>query len=126
MNEEYLQSEVIRYIKLKYPKVRYCASLGGIYTTPRGGAKAKRTGYSRGFPDLQITEARGSYFGLFIELKTLKGRPTLVQKEWIKDLKSRGYAAYICKGIDETMETIDAYMSKGKTIGRENINHESN
>ena len=126
MTEEYLQSEVIRYIKLQYPKARHCASLGGIYTGPRQAAKAKRTGYSRGFPDLQITEARGGFFGLFIELKTLRGRPTTVQKEWIKDLKSRGYAAYICKGIDETMETIDAYMSKAKTIGRENIKHESN
>ena len=126
MTEEYLQSEVIRYIKLQYPKARHCASLGGIYTGPRQAAKAKRTGYSRGFPDLQITEARGGFFGLFIELKTLRGRATTVQKEWIKDLKSRGYAAYICKGIDETMETIDAYMSKAKTIGRENIKHESN
>ena len=126
MSEEKLQTEIIKYIKLQYPKIRYCASLGGIYTGPRQAAKAKRTGYSRGFPDLQITEARGSYFGLFIELKTLKGQPTLVQKEWIKDLKSRGYAAYICKGIDETMETIDAYMGKAKTIGRENIDYESN
>ena len=126
MSEEKLQTEIIKYIKLQYPKIRYCASLGGIYTGPRQAAKAKRTGYSRGFPDLQITEARGSYFGLFIELKTLRGQPTLVQKEWIKDLKMRGYAAYICKGIDETMETIDAYMGKAKTIGRENIDYESN
>ena len=70
MSEERLQTEVINWIKLKYPKARYCASLGGIYTGPRQAIKAKRTGYSRGFPDLQITEARGGYFGLFIELKT--------------------------------------------------------
>ena len=35
MSEERLQSEVIRYISLQYPNVRYCASLGGIYTGPR-------------------------------------------------------------------------------------------
>jgi hypothetical protein len=58
MSEERLQSEVVKYIRLQYPKVRFCASLGGIYTGPRQATKAKRTGYSRGFPDLQICEAR--------------------------------------------------------------------
>ena len=61
MSEERLQSEVIKYIRLQYPKIRFCASLGGIYTGPRQAVKAKRTGYSRGFPDLQITEARKGY-----------------------------------------------------------------
>ena len=75
MSEERLQSEVVKWIKLKYPKSKHCASLGGIYTGPRQAIKAKRTGYSRGFPDLQICEARGGYFGLFIELKTIKGNP---------------------------------------------------
>ena len=126
MNEERLQTEIIRYIKLKYPKARHCASLGGIYTGPRQAIKAKRTGYSRGFPDLQITEAKGGYFGLFIELKTLKGRATTAQKEWINDLKERGYAAYVCKGVDEITETIDAYMGRAKTKGIENIEYESN
>tara|TARA_R110001583_G_scaffold195196_1_gene370438 strand:+ start:793 stop:1179 length:387 start_codon:yes stop_codon:yes gene_type:complete len=110
MSEERLQSEVIKYIKLQYPNVRYCASLGGIYTGPRQAAKAKRTGYSRGFPDLQITEARGGKFGLFIELKTDKGVATSVQKDWINDLNDRGYYAKICKGIDETLSVIDEYM----------------
>ena len=78
MTEERLQSEVVKYIGYKYPKVRFCASLGGIYTGPRQAAKAKRTGYKRGFPDLQITEARGGFFGLFLELKTIKGSATQV------------------------------------------------
>ena len=78
MSEERLQTEVINWIKLKDPKARYCASLGGIYTGPRQAIKAKRTGYSRGFPDLQITKARGGYFGLFIELK---------RKEWVSIVK---------------------------------------
>ena len=115
MSEDYLQSEVIKYIKLQYPNVRYCASLGGIYTGPRQAAKAKRTGYSRGFPDLQITEARGGKFGLFIELKTEKGVATQAQKKWIKDLTLKGYYARICKGLDETLSVIDEYMKWDKT-----------
>tara|TARA_R100000322_G_C5423314_1_gene186821 strand:- start:683 stop:1051 length:369 start_codon:yes stop_codon:yes gene_type:complete len=115
MTEHKLQASVIKYIKLKYPKIRYCASLGGIYTGPTQALKAKQTGYVRGFPDLQITEARGGYFGLFIELKTLKGRATAAQKEWIADLKERGYRAEICKGIDEIMKVIDNYLEMSET-----------
>lgn len=126
MSEERLQTDVINYIKYKHKKVRYCASLGGIYTGPRQAAKAKRTGYSRGFPDLQITEARGGFFGLFIEIKTNKGRATEVQKEWIKDLNKRGYYAKICKGFDEIVDCIDRYMAKAQTKGFEDINYEAN
>ena len=110
MSEERLQSEVVKYIKLQYPKVRFCASLGGIYTGPRQAAKAKRTGYSRGFPDLQITEPRKGFHGLFIEIKTHKGTATQVQKEWIKDLQERGYKAEIAKGLPEILNLIDDYL----------------
>jgi hypothetical protein len=114
VSEDRLQSEVVRYIQLQYPKARFCASLGGIYTGPRQAAKAKRTGYQRGFPDLQITEARTVdgvlYHGLFIEIKTYKGTATQVQKEWIKDLQERGYKAEICKGLPEILDLIDSYL----------------
>lgn len=115
MSEERLQTEVVNWIKIKYPKARFCASLGGIYTGPRQAIKAKRTGYSRGFPDLQITEARGGYFGLFIELKTIKGRATDVQRDWINDLNDRGYYAEICKGLPATIKTIETYMEQQET-----------
>jgi hypothetical protein len=115
MSEERLQTEIVKYIGYQYPKIRYCASLGGIYTGPRQAIKAKRTGYSRGFPDLQITEARGGYYGLFIEIKTHKGRATEVQKEWIDDLNERGYKAVIGKGLGECLQTIDDYMNQKPT-----------
>lgn len=35
----------------------------------RGGAIMKNCGLRSGFPDLSLNEARGGYFGLFIELK---------------------------------------------------------
>ena len=110
VSEDRLQSEVVKYIQLQYPKVRFCASLGGIYTGPRQAMKAKRNGYQRGFPDLQITEARKGFHGLFIEIKTYKGTATQVQKDWIKDLQDRGYRAEICKGLPEILDLIDSYL----------------
>ena len=52
--EEEVQKGVVKYLKLAYPKARYCASLGGIRTSFKQAVKAKATGYVKGFPDLQI------------------------------------------------------------------------
>ena len=39
MSEEILQQNFIKYIKLKYTKLRYCASLGGIRTSIKQAKK---------------------------------------------------------------------------------------
>lgn len=112
--EAQLQKAVIDYIKLQYPNIRYCASLGGQYQKyVSQRKKAKDTGYVAGFPDLQITEPVGKYYGLFIEIKLdHKCYASQVQKKWIKDLNNRGYYAVVCKGFDECIETINNYFKQ--------------
>ncbi len=110
MNETDLQMHVVNYIRMQYPKVRYCASLGGIRTNITQALKAKRTGYWKGFPDLQICEPNHNYYGLFIEIKTEKGRPTAFQKDWINALNKRGYKAVICKGFVQCKDELDKYL----------------
>ena len=73
--------------------------------------KSVSTGYVKGFPDIFIYEPRGTYHGLAIEIKTLKGRPTKEQKQWIDDLNERCYRASIKKGWDEIIKEIDFYFS---------------
>ena len=110
MNETDLQMHVVNYIRMQYPKARFCASLGGIRTSISQARKAKKTGYWAGFPDLQICEPNHLYHGLFIEIKTEKGRATASQKQWIKALNERGYKAIICKGFSECKEQLDNYL----------------
>jgi len=115
--EAHLQAAVVRYIKLKYPGARYCASLGGQYQQYDSQKnKATATGYVKGFPDLQITEARGGYFGLFLELKRdRKSATSPVQIAWINDLTDRGYKAEVVKGFDECIKLIDGYFKEKRT-----------
>ena len=117
-NEATLQAQIITFIKYNFPAARYCASLGGQYQQYNSQKrKATKTGYVKGFPDLQITEARGGYFGLFIELKYDKTRyASKEQKDWINDLQIRGYRAEICKGYEETIDLITEYLTLEKTI----------
>ena len=117
MSESALQTNFVRYLSLKYPKARYCASLGGIRTSYKQAIKAKQNGYVKGFPDIQICEAKGGYYGLFIELK-YKGYATKYQKEWIADLSDRGYKAVIAKGLDSACDTLNEYMKKKRTQPR--------
>ena len=130
MSEARLQSEVVRYISLQYPKARYCASLGGQYQPFQSQRlKAKRVGYSKGFPDLFIYEPSpcGKYHGLALEIKTLKGRATKEQKEWIEALNERGYKAVIVKGLPDILNCIDSYflnqsMYQAKELHKEYLN----
>ena len=109
--EEQVQSAFIEYLKYQYPKIRYCASLGGIRTSMRQAVKATRTGCVKGFPDLQILHANTKDHGLFLEIKPhKKAYPTKEQKEWIEYLNEKGYYAKCCKGIDECISIIDSYM----------------
>jgi hypothetical protein len=113
VNEQRQQEAIVTYLQLQYKGVRFCASLGGQYQQYQSQrAKAIRTGYVKGFPDLQITEARRNYHGLFIELKTKTGRITPHQKQWIEDLNERGYLAKCCKGMEEAMDLIDWYLKE--------------
>lgn len=120
-NEAQLQTAVINYIKALPHKIRYCASLGGQYQKHISQRKkAKATGYVPGFPDLQICEARGGYFGLFIEIKLDKRcYASGYQKDWIKDLNDRGYKAKVCKGFDECRTELDNYFNLSKTLKQE-------
>ena len=112
MSEAQLQTNIVNYIKLQYPQLLYCSSMGGQYqryASQRNRAKA--TGYIKGFPDLGIYEAVGGYHGLFIEIKQKGAYPTIEQKEWITKLNKRGYYACVSKGFDSIRKVIDDYLN---------------
>lgn len=75
------------------------------------GARMKRLGLAKGFPDLFITLALSGFHGLFIELKRDRTkRPTKEQREWIEYLNAEGYRAVVCYGAEEAIEEIKKYF----------------
>lgn len=109
-SEELEQAAVVRYISYVYPQVKYCASAGGVRTSIKQALKMKRTGYVKGFPDIQICKAVGGYHGLFIEMKRINGTLDKSQKEWLDSLNKEGYLARCCKGFDSAKLLIDQYL----------------
>lgn len=111
MKESQIQTAIINYIKLQYPKVLYCASAGGLRTSIKQARMMKATGYVRGTPDIAVYEPIGKFHSLFLEVKTLKGRPTKEQLWWRDELNKRGFISEIVYGFDEAKIILDKYLN---------------
>ena len=109
--EQRLQTAIVKYIKLAYPNTLFTATMGGVKLNSWSQRNAlKATGYLKGVADLLIFESKESYKGLFIEVKTDKGRMTTEQKQFQTNALARGYLCICCKGFDETKNIIDEYL----------------
>jgi hypothetical protein len=104
-------------VRNKYPE------LALLYHVPNGGsrnkieaANLKRQGVKPGVPDLCLPVPRGQYHGLYIELKTEKGRTSTAQDWWIRELNAQGYFTEVCHGWESAVRVIEWYMNlKGET-----------
>ena len=89
-----------------------------MYHIPNGGSRSKSEagrfraeGVKAGVPDICLPVARGGYYGLYIELKRVKGgRVSPAQQGWISALISQGYYACVCKGWDDAAGVIKKYL----------------
>ena len=113
-NSEYeIQKAFIKWCEVatcRYPnlnKVIHIANEGKrSYQT---AAMLKAMGMKSGVPDLFIPVPRKCWHGLFIEMKTEKGKASENQVKWIETLSSLGYKAVICHGFDEAVEAVKRY-----------------
>jgi hypothetical protein len=89
-----------------------------LFAVPNGGARdvvtgarMKREGQKKGVPDLVLACPRNGYHGLFIELKTKKGRVSPEQSEWLRQLSAQGYRAEVCRGADAAIRVLREYLA---------------
>lgn len=109
------QTAIIEWANIMQHRV---PELALLYHVPNGGSRnvveAKRLkaqGVKSGVPDLVLPVARGKYHGLYIELKTLRGRVSDTQKQWLDALRNQGYAAIVCRSADEAIAMIAKYLA---------------
>lgn len=110
--EDSLQKRCVMWFSLQY---REYAKL--LHHSPNGGkrnaieaAKFKAMGVRAGFPDLILCIARQGYHGLFVELKTAKGRQSDNQKYYQAVLEEQGYKYVVVRSIEDFIETINEYL----------------
>lgn len=111
------QSAIFEWAKAmskRYPCLNYMSgSLNGIRLPLGLAVKAKKNGLLKGFPDIFLPYNNGTYTGLFIELKRLKGGVVSPeQTDFIEYLNSQGYKAVVCKGHSEAISTIFNFIKE--------------
>ncbi|STZ55560.1 VRR-NUC domain [Moraxella lacunata] len=99
-----------------------------LHHSPNGGkrhittaTRFKAMGTKAGFPDLFLFIPHGGYHGLFIELKTPKGKTkdgktrqagkvSDLQKAMIDRLNAQGYKAVVAYGANNAIDEIKSYL----------------
>lgn len=120
-SEQKEQMALIKWAKLKSIPLIHIPNEG-----PRlahYGANLVKMGLTKGFPDLLMPEARGGYFGMFIEMKQNKVyknheklKDTFIhQEKWLSFLQNNGYYSHMTFGWQEASELITMYRSWPKT-----------
>lgn len=84
----------------------------GTRTTPRVAARMKAEGVLKGVSDIFLPAARGGKHGLFIEMKTERGRLSPEQIAFLAAMNAAGYHAVMCRGWEQAAETILDYLRK--------------
>lgn len=65
----------------------------GGYRNTSEAVRLKRQGVKAGVPDICLPVPRGTFHGLYIELKAKGGTPSKKQEWWLAALRKQGYAA---------------------------------
>ena len=112
--EELEQTYLFRWAKMnenKYPELKW------MFHIPNGGLRSKTeakrfkgAGVKAGVPDVFLPVAAELYHGLFIEMKSSKGRTSKEQEHWLSELEKEGYKTSVCHGWIEAAKEIIQYL----------------
>lgn len=115
-SEHQEQAALVQWFRAAHREEAAC-----LFAIPNGGArnavtgrKLKEEGVLPGVPDLFLAIARGDWHGLFIEMKTLRGKASKAQLEMLARLELRGYRVKICRGFEEGRMAIENYLACGR------------
>lgn len=91
------------------------------YHVPNGGyrlgkeaGRMKTQGVKAGVSDLPVMEARGGWFGMYLEFKATPPRDAELaksQREWLEEAEARGYCAALARGFEEAKAVLREYAS---------------
>ena len=102
----------------RYPHLEmlHC-SLNGVKLSGTQAKIAKGQGMLSGVPDLFLPVPKNGFHGLFIEMKSEKGRLTDNQHWFLTNADSLGYKTAVCYSAKEAISAIQAYYDE-ETIKR--------
>lgn len=112
-NESNEQIAAMDWLRAQHPKIAlHTLHIGNERkATYYAGYIMKRMGVLKGASDLFMAWPSGGFHGLFIEVKSTRGKPSPSQIEFIERMRSVGYKAEVCYGADQVISTIKSYLN---------------
>jgi hypothetical protein len=123
-SEHQEQVAFIQWMRAQYPRVVVVAIPNGAHLAGDARVRAikmrklKDEGFRAGTSDLFIAEPRNGMAGLFLEMKSLTGRPSPEQIAFGAEVLRAGYHFAVCRGADEAIDAARRYLGvlDAKTI----------
>ena len=104
--------ELAKGYERKFPELQLMTgSMVGMNLTPQQARWAKDAGTKPGFPDIRLPVARGQWFNLYIELKTMEGQASPKQKKVKALLEAEGSLVLFIRGHEDAWNAIIKYLS---------------
>lgn len=112
--ESILQQSCVKYLRFKFPALKNL-----FFAIPNGGIRSKieagimqAEGVLPGVPDLFLAYPRPQkkLYGLFVEVKSSKGRVTPYQRYMHNVLETMGYKCVVIRNIDEFIKEVNDYI----------------
>ena len=82
------------------------SSLNGVKMTKAQAVRAIAQGMKKGVADLFLPVKKGVYSGLYIEMKSEKGRTSIDQSKFLTAVSENDYLAHICYSAVEAIDKI--------------------
>ena len=110
--ESEIQRNCIKWIRLKHPELTCFAIPNGGGRSEIEGAILKGEGVLAGVADLFLMRASFAEHGLFIEIKTEKGRQTDSQKAFEAACAREDYGYVVVRSVSEFMSVVENYLKR--------------
>ena len=88
------------------------SSLNGVKLSKMQAGKAKASGMLSGVPDLFLPVKNNNFVGLYIEMKSTKGRVSVEQSRYLKCAAENGYSVVVCYSAVDAINTIKAHLEQ--------------
>lgn len=86
---------------------------------PIWGYILRLMGLLKGASDLFMAAPAGEFHGLFVEVKTKKGRLTENQKQFLRDMEIQGYKTAVAFGAEELIKIFKDYLKLAETKNKD-------
>lgn len=101
----------VRSLEVLYPELQMVRSdNAGMRTDKRTAAMAQAAGLRAGYPDIDVPLARKGHYGLHIEMKAGKNKPTQQQRWWLDRLVEEGRYCCVCYSAQEAWDVLCWYL----------------